>query len=42
MEDSEKREYYKNEIVKMIDNLENIQLIEYFYYFISGKIKAGQ
>lgn len=35
------KEFYKEQIVKLIANLENEKLLEYFYYFISLKIKAG-
>lgn len=35
------KEYYRSKIVELIENLENERLLEYFYYFISLKIKAG-
>ena len=41
MEDAEKKEFYKGEIIKLTKDLDNLQLIEYFYYFMSAKIKAG-
>ena len=42
MEDAERKEFYKGEIIKLTKELDNLQLIEYFYYFMSAKIKAGQ
>lgn len=35
------KEFFRSKIVELIENLENERLLEYFYYFISLKIKAG-
>lgn len=37
----EGKEFYREQIVKLIANLENEKLLEYFYHFIRLKIKAG-
>lgn len=33
---------YKNEIVKMINNIENKNILKYFYLFIKEKLKNSK
>lgn len=34
------REMYKQKIIEMIENINNTKVLEYFYFFIKGKLKA--
>lgn len=34
------KEYYKEEIVKMLQNVEDVKILVYLYAFIRKKIKA--
>jgi len=37
----EEKENYKKEIKEIIDSIENEQILEYFYYFITEKMKKA-
>ena len=37
----EEKEKYKEEIKEIIDNIEDEQILEYFYYFITEKMKRA-
>lgn len=34
-------EYFKKKIIEMINSINDSKIIEYLYYFIKEKIKAG-
>lgn len=38
MEDKEK---YRKEIIKIIESISDIRILEYFYYFIKEKMKKA-
>lgn len=38
MEDKEK---YREEIIRMIEGISDIRILEYFYYFIKEKMKKA-
>ena len=37
----EEKEKYKEEIKEIIDSIEDEQILEYFYYFITEKMKKA-
>ena len=37
----EEKEKYKEEIKEIIDNIEDEQILEYFYYFITEKMNKA-
>ena len=37
----EEKENYKEEIKEVIDSIEDEQILEYFYYFITEKMKRA-
>lgn len=34
------KEYYRSEIIKIINSINKRDMLEYFYLFISGKVKG--
>lgn len=40
MENREK-EYYKNAIIKLVEKIDNTEMLVYLFLFISGKTKRG-
>jgi hypothetical protein len=35
------KELYKTEIIKMIEQIDRADVLEYFYYFIRGKLQLN-
>lgn len=46
MEDTDEKEveqkadFYRKEIIRIIEEVESVAVLEYLYYFIKGKVKA--
>jgi hypothetical protein len=35
------KEFYRNEIIKMVEKIDRADVLEYFYYFIREKLKLN-
>lgn len=42
MGEADEKQIYIQLIADLLNKVENVDLIKYFFYFINGKIKAGQ
>lgn len=38
----EEKEYYKQQIIAIIEKIDRVDLLIYLYHFIKGKTKAGE
>jgi hypothetical protein len=34
--------FYKEQIIEIVNQLEDVSMLMYLYYFIKGKVKAGE
>lgn len=34
--------FYKEQIIEIINKLDDVSILMYLYYFIKGKVKAGE
>lgn len=42
MEEEERKKFYQNGISEMAKDVDDLTLLQYIYYFMKTKIKAGQ
>ena len=34
--------FYKDKLIEIVNKLEDVSMLTYLYYFIKGKVKAGE